>query len=133
MRAARSAQRTLERLEATLLRSGGVLRSTAVLEVDPTDTRWRLALRLYYPTGHVLRALLVVDCARGYPAWVQYNFHLQDARRRCVWRYDNAPHYPELATFPHHKHVGPAETAVAAPQPTLRQLLAEIAQAVRGP
>jgi len=23
-----------------------------------------------------------------------------------ILRYDNAPHHPEIATFPHHKHVG---------------------------
>ena len=22
-----------------------------------------------------------------------------------VFRYDNAPHHPEIATYPHHKHV----------------------------
>jgi hypothetical protein len=84
-------------------------------------------------SGHRLHVRLTVDCAGGYPTWRRYSFYLQDAQGRCVWRYDNAPHHPELPTFPHHKHVGPAETAVAAPQPTLRQLLAEIAQAVHGP
>jgi len=35
-----------------------------------------------------------------------YTFHYQDAGERLILRYDNAPHHPEISTFPHHKHVG---------------------------
>ena len=37
---------------------------------------------------------------------VNYKFHYQDADGNLVFRYDNAPHYPYLSTFPAHKHVG---------------------------
>jgi hypothetical protein len=33
-----------------------------------------------------------------------YSFHWQDAENRCILRWDNAPHFPRLATFPHHRH-----------------------------
>ena len=36
---------------------------------------------------------------------ISYAYHLQDQAGKLVFRYDNEPHYPELATFPHHKHV----------------------------
>jgi hypothetical protein len=36
---------------------------------------------------------------------INYAYHLQDQAGKLVFRYDNEPHYPELATFPHHKHV----------------------------
>ena len=36
---------------------------------------------------------------------ISYAYHLQDQVGKLVFRYDNEPHYPELATFPHHKHV----------------------------
>jgi hypothetical protein len=44
-----------------------------------------------------------------------------------VFRYDNAPHHPEIATHPHHKHIGPADHVAPADQPTLSQVLDEVA------
>jgi len=36
---------------------------------------------------------------------ISYAYHLQDQAGNLVFRYDNEPHYPELPTFPHHKHI----------------------------
>ncbi|MEJ5199337.1 MAG: DUF6516 family protein [Anaerolineae bacterium] len=44
-----------------------------------------------------------------------------------VFRYDNAPHHPEIVTFPHHKHIGPQDRVAPSDQPSLSQVLAEIA------
>ncbi len=35
-----------------------------------------------------------------------YSYHWQDAQGNLIARWDNAPHYPEIITYPHHKHVG---------------------------
>ncbi len=34
----------------------------------------------------------------------KYSYHLQDALGKLILRYDNAPHFPEISTYPHHKH-----------------------------
>lgn len=34
-----------------------------------------------------------------------YSYHWQDKDKRLICRWDNAPHYKELKTFPHHKHI----------------------------
>jgi len=47
-----------------------------------------------------------------------------------VFRYDNAPHFPDLAGFPEHKHAG--TDVVPAPAPDLSQVLREIDQFVYG-
>jgi hypothetical protein len=39
---------------------------------------------------------------------------------------DNAPHHPEIATHPHHKHIGPKDRLAPADQPNLSQVLTEI-------
>jgi len=44
-----------------------------------------------------------------------------------VFRYDSAPQHPEIVTFPHHKHIGPQDRVTPADQPSLSQVLAEIA------
>jgi hypothetical protein len=38
----------------------------------------------------------------------------------------NAPHHPEIPTFPHHKHVGATETPTTAEKPSLAQVFAEV-------
>ncbi len=39
----------------------------------------------------------------------QYNYALYDESREVIFSFDNAPHHPELVTFPHHKHLYPKE------------------------
>jgi hypothetical protein len=36
----------------------------------------------------------------------RYRHHWQDGSGRLIKRWDNAPHYPEIDTFPHHLHQG---------------------------
>lgn len=56
----------------------------------------------------------------------RYAYHYQNAVGDLVFRYDNAPHYPDVATYPHHKHVG---TAVEPTQePNLSEVFLEIEQ-----
>jgi hypothetical protein len=45
---------------------------------------------------------------------------------RAIFRYDNAPHHPDLLNFPHHKHVG--RKKIAATEPTLSQVLSEVSE-----
>jgi hypothetical protein len=67
----------------------------------------------------------VVSTELGYPVRVSYAYtYVREGRR--VFRYDNAPHHPEIVTHPHHKHIGPAERLAPADQPSLSQILAEI-------
>lgn len=57
---------------------------------------------------------------------ITYSYHWADASGVCIQRWDNTPHFPGLANFPHHIHIGSEE----APQPgkpvTLQLVLAEI-------
>jgi hypothetical protein len=59
----------------------------------------------------------------------KYRHHWQDGQGRLIKRWDNAPHYPALDTFPHHLHDGgdrvvqhPAVTGIE----VLQRILAEI-------
>jgi hypothetical protein len=37
---------------------------------------------------------------------LKYRFHLQSADKKLIARWDNAPHHPEVKTYPDHLHVG---------------------------
>jgi hypothetical protein len=59
---------------------------------------------------------------RSFKARYSYQYLRDD---ETILRYDNAPHHLHLPTFPHHKHEG--DTIIASSEPTLQQVLAEIA------
>jgi hypothetical protein len=68
----------------------------------------------------------VISTELGYPVRVSYAYsYLRNAQR--VFRYDNAPHHPEVITYPHHKHLGPQDRLAPTDQPSLNHVLAEIA------
>ena len=35
-----------------------------------------------------------------------YKYHWQDKRNRLIKRWDNAPHFPDIESFPDHMHMG---------------------------
>ncbi len=53
-----------------------------------------------------------------------YKFHYQDKEGNLIFCYDNSPHYPQLPTFPNHKHVG--DSVIKAEPPDLNDILIEI-------
>ena len=55
---------------------------------------------------------------------VDYAYHYQDKDDSLIFRYDNAPHYPHISSFPHHKHV--QQNVEAAKSPHLGDVLREI-------
>ena len=55
---------------------------------------------------------------------VRYIYHYQQADGTLIFRYDNAPHYPDLPGFPEHKHEG--SHVLSASAPDLSQVLKEV-------
>jgi hypothetical protein len=52
-----------------------------------------------------------------------YRYHFQDADNRLVFRYDNTPHFPDIETYPHHKHL--PENVFPAEKPLLQDVIRE--------
>ena len=59
------------------------------------------------------------------PNRYKYAYHYQRADETVIFRYDNARHYLDLSTAPHHKHIGENEV-VATNAPDLESVLKEI-------
>lgn len=55
---------------------------------------------------------------------VRYVFQYQRSDGTLIFRYDNSPHYPDLPTFPAHKHT--PNGVIAAEAPDLTDVLREI-------
>ncbi len=91
------------------------------------DHRGLFRARIFFWDGSCLTVDEIVDTQAGYPDLVSYSYTYVRGNEH-LFRYDNAPHYPDLENFPHHKHTGPAETLEPATQPSLKQVFGEIEQ-----
>ena len=60
----------------------------------------------------------------------KYRYHFMNVGSQLVFRYDNAPHHPEVDSFPHHRHQPMRVTESA--QPPLPEVMAEIEAHVLG-
>ena len=56
----------------------------------------------------------------------KYRFYFMDSADKMIFRYDNAPHHSEVATYPHHKHIRGKEKPKQSKEIGLREVLAEI-------
>ncbi len=48
----------------------------------------------------------LVEIINERPIIEKYRYHYQDANEKLVFRWDNAPHFPKMKSFPHHLHLG---------------------------
>lgn len=55
----------------------------------------------------------------------KYAYHFQNSDEILIFRYDMAPHCPDVKTFPHHKHTADNQITDA-PPPSLADILNEI-------
>jgi len=68
-----------------------------------------------------------------------YAYHWEQRRQRGqLYRWDNAPHYPHVSTYPKHLHDGDEQTVIesqlsAVPETALCQVLSFIRQRLTGP
>jgi Family of unknown function (DUF6516) len=60
----------------------------------------------------------------------KYRYHWQAPTGETRYRWDNARHHAELATFPDHVHVGPDEEARESGPTDLWQIMGLIVQAI---
>jgi hypothetical protein len=54
----------------------------------------------------------------------KYRYHFMDMNNELIFRYDNAPHHPNISSFPDHKHLPSDVVASSAPQ--FSEIFAEV-------
>jgi hypothetical protein len=79
----------------------------------------KLRLRLYFKyLLSIGEALVVVD---DQITAIDYRYHFQDGQNNLIFRYDNTPHFPNLSSFPHHKHL--PDRVISCAQPSLAMVI----------
>ncbi len=115
------------RLEDTLLSRQEIEIQEISIEQDKPDNdqgEFRANINFYDRSS--LKAFERVSLEDGEIIKDDYSYHYQKSDNSLVFRYDNAPHHPEIETHPHHKHVGSDENVIAAQPPDLSDMLNEI-------
>jgi len=69
-----------------------------------TADRINLRIRIRFQTGHMPEINESIIGEKSQIIHLGYRYHFQDAKNNMVFRYDNTPHFPELDSYPHHKH-----------------------------
>lgn len=87
-------------------------------------THGSFTARLRFHDTSLLEFLEFIAVAEGKISKTKYRYHYQRGEQ-VVFRYDNAPHHPNVETHPHHKHMG--DEVLATQEPTLESVLKEIA------
>ncbi len=113
-------------LERSLRREAGVSKiEEPVVFLASDDYNGLIRCRVVFWDESFLDLYEVVSTELGYPVRIHYSYtYIREGKR--AFRYDNAPHHPEIATHPYHKHIGSQDRLAPADQPTLKQILDEV-------
>jgi hypothetical protein len=105
-----------------LARFSDIIHTYEVIQYEVAGLHARLKLKIRLVNGSELyvRDTLLDGQQR------KYAFHWQDSTDGLIARWDNAAHWPEIETYPHHKHVGEEARVVPSEATTLEEVLAVI-------
>ena len=88
-----------------------------------TPERVNLRIRLRFDQGHLLEINEAVVVEDNSLVSLDYRYHCQDENNRLIFRYDSTPHFPDLSSFPHHKHL--PDTVIPSDKPDIDEIIKE--------
>jgi hypothetical protein len=126
----------LHRLDA-LLSASPLVRDVEIVRRSIRDTEFEKVLHYRYrvllTNGDFVEMTERMLEAQGTLEVTKYRHHWQDRHGRLLKRWDNAPHYPAIDTFPHHLHDGAEDHVVRHAVTTGLEALQSILGAVEAP
>ena len=78
-----------------------LIQSWSITEFDRDGPYLRFKAQVIFVDNSVLFIREVVLSELTF----KYAYHWQDGEGHLICRWDNSPHWPEVPTFPHHKHI----------------------------
>lgn len=80
------------------------VKSHYINDFRKSETVFYLNIKIHFVNDSELHVREYVDSDHR-----KYAFHWQSSNGDLIIRWDNAPHFPDLLTFPHHKHLTSSE------------------------
>ncbi len=93
-----------------------------------TPERVNLRIRIRFSQGHLLAVNEAVQVKNDQLVSLDYRYHCQDSQNSLLFRYDSTPHFPDLPTCPHHKHL--PESVVVSDKPDVVRVIKEAEAAI---
>jgi hypothetical protein len=123
----------LQEIDA-LLSASLLVRDVEIMRRAIRDTEFEKVLHYRYrvrlANGDFIEMTERVLEAQGRLEVTKYRHHWQDRHSRLLKRWDNAPHYPTIDTFPHHLHDGAEDSVIPHPAITGLEVLQYILETV---
>ena len=116
-------QAYLDEIEQFLLNCSNIYvekYNAVILTPERANLRIRIRFALKYLLA-VSEAFVIVDNQITY---IDYRYHFQDDKNSLIFRYDSTPHFPNLPSFPHHKHL--SNNVIACEKPHIADVLQEV-------
>jgi hypothetical protein len=70
-----------------------------------TSSRANLRIRVRFLSGHLFEVNEAILIEANQLKHLDYRYYFQDQQNNLIFCYDNTPHFPDLKSFPHHKHL----------------------------
>ncbi|MFQ5812616.1 MAG: DUF6516 family protein [Anaerolineae bacterium] len=106
----------------------GLARSPFVSEVEVINRVDEPDLQVLYLKARLTDDSVLYIRETITPHFDNYSYHWQTADNRIICRWDNAAHWPSVATYPHHCHVGSQENVQPSEHPTIDEVIRYIAE-----
>jgi hypothetical protein len=90
-----------------------------------TSNRVNLRIRIRFDDGYLLELNESATAEGKDIKHLGYRYHFQDEKNNLVLRYDNTPHFPNLESFPNHKHS--SSGVIATKKPSIIEAIQEAA------
>jgi hypothetical protein len=110
-------------LEIEKLENYGFAETLEINEEIRANKQAVVNVKVFLVNGSILQIKEYID-ARYQIEHVSYAYHYQDKEGKCLFRYDNAVHKPDLK-FKGHKHTKDGKIIIA-PVPKISELVEEV-------
>lgn len=117
-------RRFVENLEKSIVSNPVVLSSNIQKHFGPTNNTVYVKGSIIFIDSSILDIAIFANKTSTVISIEKYRFQYMDKQGQMLFRYDNAPHHPELSSFPEHKHVG--DRTISSSQPGLKDIFNEI-------
>jgi Family of unknown function (DUF6516) len=122
------ARHYLNELKTRLATSTAIIAIEGVTEREIKD-RGYFRARLSLANGDFLEVSEYFIIRVGKPETLEYRYQRMDnSKQKLIRRWDNARHFPELPSFPHHVHVGEEKQVVSGQAMSILDLVELIEQ-----
>lgn len=117
-------RRFVDNVEKIIASSSIILSSNIQKHFGPAGETVYIKGHLLFIDSSIMEIAIFAIESRNVLSIDKYRFHYMGSNEQMLFRYDNAPHYPKIASHPHHKHT--PDKIIQTIVPSLKDVLNEI-------